>query len=77
MTDPRHYVHKIIVKDNLIYVARVMEPAEADNLARVNNLMYAENFTRTYAGCTLHVDRDGKILRNLGKDKMPTLITPN
>lgn len=68
-------MYKIIVKDNLCYVARTLDTQEADILAKANGLQFAELFTRKYAGCTLHVDPNGKVIRDLSKDKTPHFIT--
>ena len=62
-------IHKLIVKDKLIYEARVIDPDQADWLAKANGLGIAENFTTRFDGCTIHVDHSGKIVRNLTQEK--------
>jgi hypothetical protein len=68
-------MYKIIVKDNLCYVARTLSTEEADTLAKANGLQYAELFTRKYKDCTLHVEPNGRVIRDLSKDKTPHFIT--
>lgn len=62
-------MHRIIVKDNLVFEARTMEPDEALFLAKANGFLTAEAFTLKYANSTLSCDGSGKIIRNLTQEK--------
>jgi hypothetical protein len=67
-------MYKLIIKDHLIFIARPLDPKEADHLAKVNGLQFAELFTRKYNGKTLHVGPDGKVIRVLDIKDTPGVI---
>lgn len=57
-------MHKVIVKDNLIYEARAIDPDQALVIARANELLSAEAFCIRYNGRTLTLASNGQITRD-------------